>query len=418
MERLNLEECLNILYKNIQEIRLKNKTKEDYDKVYLYVKCFFSLLNINFPQGPYRIKLGEYNENIIKLYYLFLNELIILLFYMDSKDLGLKLSDLYLLNAPNYISKIEPTNNQKFYTNALNMISKHQLKIELESGWYEFNPSIIQMNGEYVASLRTTNYTVNDQGYYILPENVTISQSVNYMLNLGTDFSIKKVTKINDISVYNKYEGSRFQGLEDIILFENNNDICFTCTTLDTNQNRIPQISLCKLNNNYEVDTKYPLDSPNGNMQKNWLPFMHNDKLFLIYSYEPFIIFEHIQDSLYIQICNKKYNLNFGGFKGSTAPIIFDNGYLFIIHETHNINVNLRCYLHRFIWMTSDFEIKSISHPWHLQHFGIEFCRSMCWSYNKEIIITYGIKDKEAYIGIVDPEYIKLLLLNIEDLTF
>src|SRR6185503_3590233 len=88
------------------------------------------------------------------------------------------------------------------------------------------------------------------------------------------------------------------KGLEDCRIFSVNKEVWFTCTSFDTNPTGQPQISLCKLAEEREskiinVEKLLPLQGPDLNRcEKNWLPFVNNDQLYTIYSYDPFIIYK------------------------------------------------------------------------------------------------------------------------------
>jgi len=420
MERLSIDQCLDLLYNDIRNIRMKGKNNQDYDKLYVLFKSFFKLIDIDFPQGPYRLNNDKLNPKIITIISLFIDELVILLFYMDYSSLGLYLSDKYILDPSFTLNKNSVVSNQRFYTNKIKRIDNKSIRlIDLDPGWNALNPSIIKTLTGYTLTVRTVNYIVTPEGNFVVPNGGNIKYTQNYLLHTDKDLNILSTHKIIDNSVYKKYEGHTFIGLEDLILFEYNNKLSFTCTTLDTNEHRMPQISLCDLildpnKNEYSVTTKVSFESPYRRVEKNWLPWIHDESLLLIYSYSPFEIKKYSNEVL-TNYHKSEYPLDFSRFKGSAAPIKFDldeSGYLFIVHETFNLNQGLRCYLNRFIWMNLDLEIKKMSHPWYFDHHGVEFCRSMCHSHNQgEIILTYSIHDKDAQWCSLETGYIKSLLL-------
>jgi hypothetical protein len=239
---------------------------------------------------------------------------------------------------------------------------------------------------------------------------------------MDTSFNITKQYELLDKSNFNTIKDGKIVGLEDLMLFEYNSELWFTCTTLDTNVNKLPQISLCKLSknnvDNYEVIEKSPIISPNNRAEKNWLPIIINNNIHFMYSYHPFIIKKYIEPYYTQDFISTKYDLDFSTFKGSAAPIQFDmeeKGYLFIIHESFNLTRVLRCYINRFIWMDSNYKIKKMSHPWYFHHHGIEFCRGLCYSHNiNELILTYSIHDKDAQMCTININYIKSLLFDLD----
>jgi len=430
MERLSLDQTLSILLNKITIIRNKNKNKEDFDELYILFKCFFKLLDINFPHGPFKLP-SIIDNNIKVLYDKIIDEFVILGYYLDYKELALRLSDNLIFDLNCKIEKNQIISNQRYYIQQLKINKKDKFNIKLESNQFALNPSIIKQENGYLINCRVVNYQLTDQGLYIIhhPNRTIITK--NILLYTDTNLNIINQKEIIDKSNYQKYEGRNIIGLEDLIMFKMNEELWFTCTTLDTNINGLPQISMCKIENNHVI-VKHPIHFPNNRPEKNWLPFIHDGILKLIYEYHPFTIKTIIEDininqdpiNTHVNIVNTKdilkntYGLNLSRFKGSAAPIDFsleEEGYLIIVHETFNLSQGPRCYLHRFIWINKDLIIKKMSHPWYFQHHGIEFCRSMCHSYiSEEIILTYSIHDKDAQWCSINTDYIKELLHDLD----
>ena len=120
----------------------------------------------------------------------------------------------------------------------------------------------------------------------------------------------------------------------------------------------ILKMVLCQLDSELvHVRRKYLLIGPNGEFhhEKNWLPYIQDDILYIIYHHEPYIILKipsipesntgKIQCDIYHQSSHKHY---FGAFKGSCSPIPIGDAYLGLVHET--IQRERRYYLERFVW--------------------------------------------------------------------
>lgn len=442
MEIETNHEELIVIYKKVNTIRHANKTIDSYSEAYLYIKCFFDLLNIKFPSDlsiKSIISSGKYPLEILKLIYSMIDELIILGYHMNYKDLCLLLSDRTILSPGSLINKDQAIGNQRFYINKLEIIKsgKIVLNTKLEN-YLPMNPSILNTKDGYIINCRMVNYELTQNGLYIIKHPQMRIVTNNIILVTNKKFEIISERLISDKSKSIKLSNPNIEGFEDLILFQKKDDIYFTCTTLDTNQHGRPQITLCKLNNDYEIIEKIPFESPQNRQEKNWLPFISEDGNFnVIYEYNPYTIIkihEHISQSelsesktekevsMLVKLEKNKsinYNLNFSRFKGSAAPIPFDSGYLIIIHETFNLTPSLRCYLHRFIQLDKSMEIIKLSHPWYFENHGIEFCRSMCHSHTENrIILTYSIHDKDAQWCEISSDYIRGLLKDLNEFIF
>jgi len=395
----NYEE-LTIFYNKVNFLRHANKTEDIYDDIYIYIKCFFLLIRVKFPQDLFKSNIikKSYSDNINNLIFLMLDELIILGYYLKLSTLCLVISDKLILSRECPINKNQAIGNQKFYIEKLMVNFSNKIKLESNSvhaNLNEFtamNPSILKTENGYIVNCRLVNYEITEDGLYWIkhPQRKIITE--NLIVSFDKKFNVTKLNLIIDKTEKIKLSNPNIEGYEDLIMFQYNSELYFSSTTLDTNQYGRPQITRCKLNENYQIVEKIPIDSPQNRPEKNWLPFVDNDEIKFIYQYHPYTIIRNVR-SVSKEEFRKEYSFDFSRFKGSAAPIPFElnsqNGYLIVVHETFNLKATLRCYLHRFVYLNKSMEIEKMSHPWFFEKWGIEFCRSMCHSHeNNKIILN------------------------------
>jgi len=208
------------------------------------------------------------------------------------------------------------------------------------------------------------------------------------------------------------------EGLDDCRIFEFNKNPWFTCTTCDTNPTGNFQISLCKLDDKSfgktaEVEQLIPLSGPDPyRCEKNWLPFIKDGSLHVVYSCDPFIIYKpNIETGECETFLEYQPTHDFSSFRGSAAPIEFDDGYLMLVHEVVHFPDYSRAYMHRFLYLDKKFIVKLLSRPFTFKHIGVEFCCSMILDhFDKELIIPIGIEDQEAYLCFIDLDTVRSLL--------
>jgi hypothetical protein len=159
------------------------------------------------------------------------------------------------------------------------------------------------------------------------------------------------------------------------------------------------------------VDQMIPLYGPDPNRcEKNWLPFIKDDQLHLIYSCDPFVLYKFNDDHCET-VLSYEQNYDFTAFRGSASPIAFDNGYLMLVHETVQFPDLSRNYLHRFIFLDQNFLIKRLSKPFVFVHSGIEFCCSMVINHSEtQLIMSIGVEDNLASLCFIDLETIRAML--------
>lgn len=146
--------------------------------------------------------------------------------------------------------------------------------------------------------------------------------------------------------------------------------------------------------------------------EKNWVPFIKDNRLHVVYSYDPFIIYQVDPETGECHlVLHETPDHEFSSFRGSAAPIPFDEGYLMIVHEVVHHPDYTRSYLHRFLYLDHDFHIQRLSKPFIFLHTGIEFCCSMIMDHSgRELIIPIGIEDREAHLCFVSLDTVRSLL--------
>jgi predicted GH43/DUF377 family glycosyl hydrolase len=288
--------------------------------------------------------------------------------------------------------------------------------------YYATNPSIEKNKDGYDVLCRTVNYS--HRGGKDFKSRDKLDQTIrtkNFLLHYDCKFKLLSQQELIEC-LPRKRENytwtTQVVGLEDCRLISLDQNRWFLATTYDTHPETVGQ-SLCKISfqttqNAVFVDQLFPLKSPGSNSikcEKNWLPFMKEDELYVLYGYEPFLIL-HVnpKDGSYKIVVEYKLPLyDFSRFRGSAPPIKFDEGYLLMVHE---LVLDLeRNYLHRFLYLDKNFKIERISRPFTFLHKGIEYCCGMTLDHEgKTCIIPIGYEEQKAFLLFVDLDTIRSML--------
>lgn len=277
-----------------------------------------------------------------------------------------------------------------------------------------FNPSIIKTDEGYDLICRTANYGPPGYKTYI-PKD----KSANRYYFLKYDKDLNFISQNEIIKPNHLLPKLKPRSLEDFRLFRWMNNYWFTCGIDIPGKYRYrTKFAICKLFRSQEqcaIESVNIVDGPfPERCEKNWMHIIHNDSLKFIYSYDPLKIIEPNLESGNFEV-NFEYttSLDFSRFRGSAAPIEFENGYLMMVHELIWKN-SMRNYIHRFLFLEKNLKIAKISRPFTFMHIGIEYCISMVLDHSKRnLIIPIGIEDKEAKICLVEIERVKEMLLDI-----
>lgn len=353
-------------------------------------------------------------------------------YYTPFKEDGFAATNRLMLkkDIPQHI-KDQAYKNSLYYVQNLNNVHYEPIKIDLPpiregfpACYNPMNPSIQKTDKGYNLICRTVNYmqigAQHFQSLDLLDPTNTI-KTRNFLVQYDRDFHPLSQQEIIEDLPRNRKKIRNIEGLEDCRIFEFNHSIWFTCTTFDTNPSGQPQVSLCKLADDtskatIRVEKLIPLIGPDlSRCEKNWLPFIKDNQLHVIYSYDPLIIYKpNIEGEISlinenVKIKHAIQKLDLSRFSGSASPIEFDGGYLILVHET--VFTDQRNYLHRFVFLDRDFNITKISKPFIFLHKGIEYCCGMTTDHSEtNLVMAIGIEDREAYLCTVDLNTVRSLL--------
>ncbi len=320
-------------------------------------------------------------------------------------------------SVPDYI-KNQTHKNLIFYVENLPNTHIHPLHLELpfiREGLnirYNLMHSSIQKNDTgYTLICRAVNYLQKGAVSHWSqdPEDKTI-RTKNYLVELDKNFKLLSQKEIVDKTTFNPTWWVRFEGHEDCRLFNFKNEPHYICTTANTHPDNVCQ-SLGKISPDCTVNTLVPLHGPDPKRcEKNWLPIVQDDNLFVLYSYDPITILQINPETgatTPSKVITPKYD--FSRFRGSAAPIAFDDGYLVLVHEV--VWTGERIYLHRFLQLDKNFNITKASLPFTFQHQGVEYCCGMTLDHaGKNLVMPISLEDASGYIYTLDVERVRAIL--------
>jgi hypothetical protein len=144
---------------------------------------------------------------------------------------------------------------------------------------------------------------------------------------------------------------------------------------------------------------------PRGH-EKNWMPFVDGGELRFLHLCDPTRVIDEAGEILR----EAAPMIDANRFRGGSQLIEFGGGRLALIHET-SWRDNRRVYRHRFVWFDAAMALVGVSRPFVFHAPGVEFAAGLAWGLGPEqLVITYGVSDREAWIATVNAEDISQLL--------
>ncbi len=384
------------------------KDKREYHSAIMFLEKVFK---IPYPKDD--LLFIDYHAHTYKAYF----EYSIIAYYLGLKKEGLLACNYLLLTKEHEIPghiRNNAMNNSFFYLPQMKTESIKRIENMMLLQYYnpsscsfEFSKSNTNFTNLYEGIFRTVNYTINDKGQYLYPPNMNYIHTENYWVQLEDNVVIKqnKITISPNVKSEFKRVYHSIQGLEDGRHIFYKNKLYASFTSFEYGRDAKASIVLAHINqDNYVVEKivqpKYELDK----IQKNWVPFIYNDKLCFIYSYDPFIVLEVDPDSGECkEIIRKEFKYRFSDLRGSAAPIWLEDKQLYLI-MTHEVIFNdTRKYIHRFLLFDKDFNLFKVSIPFYFHKLFIEFSLSIMYNKNtKKLVIPFSYKDGEAFIANIE----------------
>jgi len=261
----------------------------------------------------------------------------------------------------------------------------------------DFKPSAISVDKYPLANVRYVNYWM-DGGDYKVPTNSPV-MTENAYINLET---MEVIAKMDASTVGLPVHPVNVRGLEDIRLYRNGSDLCFTATT----QEYSPEM-VRVLQGKYGTDGTYSdcriLGSPHGRTcEKNWLPVNGTD--IMIYDWCPL---QTVDRAITISHTTPTPPL-FSLFRGSAPPMMVGNRFWTLVHVAEYSKP--RKYYHFFVETHSTHTPLRVTLPFVFRSPSVEYCVS---THMNDTTITCYVSFMDANPARVDIPIYELEWMNV-----
>jgi hypothetical protein len=295
-------------------------------------------------------------------------------------------------------------------------------------GFRPMNPSVVRWGEQIMLVVRSSNYTVSADGRYEAPDGAR-HLTRNFLLSLNDKLDVLSSAEIlppADLPKPLFDDGSAFG---DMRLFVWRDALwCIACyrelTPLGCYEQVLARIDgrppgPCRLTDWRVLRPEMPQQN-----EKNWMPRVEpgsteagGDRLQFIYLCDP----TRIVDDEARTIVETTPTIAADDFKGGSQAVPFGDGWLVLIHEVRQkireFREGWRDYRHRFVWFDKNDVLRGVSRPFIFNEPGIEFAAGLAWHPDgKRLLVSYGVRDSEAWIAMVEVEEVRQVLENAERL--
>ena len=250
---------------------------------------------------------------------------------------------------------------------------------EQEDYYIPGSASYLKYNDKHILNTRYINYTINEKNFtFHHPSKHIITKNVFSLLD--DNYNPLLYQEIRDPSNQNKTL-LMFNGIEDIRLYNYNNEIHFIGTSMNFSKENHNLMITGKYDiDNYQLMDSFMIESPyEKKCEKNWIPIIQTnngvEKELFIYQWYPMEIGEIIKNKLEIITTYLIESSIFKTIRGSSTFIPWGDFLIGVVHFSENEFLD-RKYFH-ILLMLDRITMKPIkySNPFYFgKEPGIEFC--------------------------------------------
>lgn len=306
-------------------------------------------------------------------------------------------------------SREQARNNLFFYIEPLaSMIpmTAHRIPFKAPEDWTALNPSVANVNGQIVTTMRTVNYTILPSGHYsVRGDNGTYSaehpiRTRNFLVRLSDKFEPLSSKEIHE-PLMPPPEFPLVRGFEDMRLFEHAGDLHVSACMRELNPEGYAEQVVARVvegSDRADIDGWFRIRPKVRQHEKNWMPWAYGGKVNFVYR-----LGQIIDKDGNIQHQVPALGIDASRLSGGSQLIPFRGGWLAVVHEARPLPDGKRYYNHRFVWFDMAGAMRFLSLPFVFHEKQIEFCAGLAWHPDGErIMLSYGVKDSEAWIVTVD----------------
>jgi hypothetical protein len=269
-----------------------------------------------------------------------------------------------------------------------------------------FNPSICIAGEHRAMVLRRANYRLDGRRYDIDGADGVI-RTQNFLLWLGDGLepeSIRPIERAADIGTPGLAPRHPFpvQGYEDLRLVRWRDGWWASATVRDTTPQGLCEMALLRLDEQGQIVHETLLRGAwSGRHQKNWMPFVHRDRLHFVYALDPATILRYDEDrDAVTPVAESLPTAALDHLRGGGQLLPVGGEWLGICHESTAAADSPGVYLHRFFLLDGEFRPAALSDAFTFMGSKVEFCAGLALEPGTDrLLLSFGVDDARAMLG-------------------
>lgn len=273
-----------------------------------------------------------------------------------------------------------------------------QLFIKVPLKYHATNPSVLLTESGLLTLVRTVNYTITPEGRYLV-DGAEISDehpidTRNFLVRRYNDFQEMMLPE-----TWGDPQYRMVRGLEDSRLFRWNGNLWTLSACRELNREGLAEQVLARLSPEGYCDDWKVIRPTERRHEKNWMPWVKDGELRFVYRLGEIIDIEGKT------IAKHPCYFDTSCISGGSQVIQALGAWLCLVHEARTIpgRPHNRYYQHRLVMLSPHGKVQRISPPFFFADRQIEFAAGLAYdAAAKKLIMSYGVRDCEAWVATVD----------------
>ena len=288
-----------------------------------------------------------------------------------------------------------------------------RLEPSMPDEYVAMNPSVWREGDDLYAIVRGVNYRLGDSDRsWTLP----VFRTHNVLARLDASRAIVDERPLLEVPGLPPAFETRVRGYEDCRLFRWRGRWHATATVRDRDPSARCEIALIALDDDWRIASVDVLKGyGEGQDQKNWMPAVDGDELFLVYLCDPTTVLR--VDPVTRRVAPHAVQvppLALEHLRGGSQLVRFDDGWLCLTHEVIPLGGWQRQYLHRFLRFDRAFAIVALTEPFRLGDREVEFAAGLAHDPRDDALdASYGVADQQAYVATFDAASVRRALAAV-----
>jgi len=278
-----------------------------------------------------------------------------------------------------------------------------------EAPFVAANPSVHYdaRSDQWRCLVRTLNYQIVNGHSYTPPDDTIFTRNV--MTELAGDpaagFTLARVIPMLDRDETPRTD-FKVHGFEDCRLFRAGDKFYCTATVCDFNMERygLREIVLCELADDYSIIRATPLRGRwSEHDQKNWMPVANtsDQRVHIAYALTPRCAMIALDIGKRTVDASSDLPIANSHLRGGSQLVPVGGGYLCLVHDVIHAKNASRTYLHRFVWLDSNFVTRKMSDLFYFEKKGIEYAAGLAVDKSGSYLVaSYSVNDSSANLAI------------------